>query len=93
VPTSARFRASFALGFWDQWSEAARGRWRVHATVKRAEWPRFARAVARGVRESTLDDDPEVLELLDRFDPHYQRPRPNWLQGVYGPRRRYQPNG
>jgi hypothetical protein len=77
---------AFALGFWDDWIEAARGRWRVHATVKRAEWPRFARAVARAVRRGAIDGDSDVLELLDRFDPRYRRPRPDWLRGVYGPR-------
>ena len=76
---------SFALTFWEQWVEAARGRWRGHRTVKKAEWPRFARAVGRGVQRGTVDDDPEVLELLGRFDPHYRRPRPDWLRGVYGP--------
>jgi hypothetical protein len=87
TPRNWSHGVSFALTFWEQWVQAARGRWRVHRTVKRAEWPRFARAVARGVLRGAVDRDPEVVELLDRFDPHYRGPRPAWLRGVYGPTR------
>jgi len=60
---------SFALGFWDEWSDAADHRWRAH-DASAYEWLQFALEVTKALREDKVPDD---LRPLERFTP-YRRP-------------------
>src|SRR6266511_3372338 len=54
---------SFALGFWDEWADAASQRWRGY-DASANDWQRFAREVAQAVRSDTLPKDLRILERL-----------------------------
>ena len=71
---------SFALGFWDEWADAASRRWRGYDAGAN-DWLRFAREVARAVRR---DKVPKDLRILERFIPHPEtlRQRVRRLWGV-----------
>jgi hypothetical protein len=71
---------SFALGFWDEWADAASRRWRGYDAGAN-DWLRFAHEVARAVRRDTVPKDLRILGRLIWY-PETLRQRVRRLWGV-----------